>query len=117
MTLFLNLINGVIYHELKNPLNSLVAQIYSMEGFFSNFYEIIQKISEFKTLSSSQIQNLVKELQRIFEGLLSCGNKMTSSSQFIDYFVHDILDYSVLNNQWEQFMPSITVFNIKESIH
>jgi hypothetical protein len=70
----------VVYHELRNPLNSLVAQIYSMEGFFSYFYQIIQKIGELQTLSRTQTENLVSELNRIFEGLQGCGQKMTSSS-------------------------------------
>lgn len=40
---------------------------------------------------------------------------MTSSSQFIDYFVHDILDYTVLTNEQDDFKPNVKVFNIKES--
>jgi len=40
---------------------------------------------------------------------------MTSSSQFIDYFVHDILDYTVLTNEQDDFKPNVEVFNIKES--
>ena len=42
---------------------------------------------------------------------------MTSSSQFIDYFVHDILDYTVLTNEQSDFKPNFEVFNIKESFN
>ena len=60
---------------------------------------MIQKISELKSLTETQTTLLVSELKKIFQGLRTCGHKMTSSSQFIDYFVHDILDYTVLTNE------------------
>ena len=41
---------------------------------------------------------------------------MTSSSQFIDYFVHDILDYTQLTNELGFFKPNSEVFDIKECI-
>ena len=41
---------------------------------------------------------------------------MTSSSQFIDYFVHDILDYTQLTNEHGFFKPIAEVFDIKECI-
>ena len=31
------------------------------------------------------------------------SNKMNSSSKFIDYFVHDMLDYTVLSNDNKNF--------------
>lgn len=42
---------------------------------------------------------------------------MTSSSQFIDYFVHDILDYTVLTNEQDDFKPNVEVFDIKKSFN
>jgi signal transduction histidine kinase len=41
---------------------------------------------------------------------------MKSSSQFIDYFVHDILDYTLLKNEHGQFKRNMQVFDLKESI-
>ena len=34
---FLSLINAAVSHELRNPLNSLIGQINSMQSFFENF--------------------------------------------------------------------------------
>ena len=48
---FLDITKAVISHELRNPLNSLVGQIISMDGFFDNFFEIISLIGEQKSLS------------------------------------------------------------------
>ena len=41
---------------------------------------------------------------------------MISATKFIDFFVHDILDYTLLNNKENKFTKNIAVFNIKNSI-
>lgn len=38
---FLEMINGAVSHELRNPLNSMIGQISSMQDFFENFQDII----------------------------------------------------------------------------
>jgi signal transduction histidine kinase len=39
---FLEMINGAVSHELRNPLNSMIGQISSMQDFFANFHQIIE---------------------------------------------------------------------------
>ena len=46
----------------------------------------------------SNIDGYRKKVNNIFEGLKTCGSKMKTAGQFIDFFIHDVLDYSVLNN-------------------
>jgi len=46
----------------------------------------------------------------------TCGSKIFSATKFIDFFVHDILDYTLLNEKEENFMPNNTVFNLKIGI-
>ena len=41
---------------------------------------------------------------------------MVSSTKFIDFFVHDILDYTILNKDSKNFTKNITVFNIKYAV-
>jgi hypothetical protein len=41
---------------------------------------------------------------------------MNSASKFIDFFVHDILDYSILMNNSAAFKPENEVFDIREGI-
>ena len=41
---------------------------------------------------------------------------MTSASKFIDFFVHDILDYTLLNKESKNFMKDKKVFNITEAV-
>lgn len=41
---------------------------------------------------------------------------MFSATKFIDFFVHDILDYSILNKEEKNFSKNFGVFDIREAI-
>jgi hypothetical protein len=45
-----------------------------------------------------------------------CGRKINQAIQFIDFFVHDILDYSVLNNKEKNFVAQNSFFDVKEAV-
>ena len=55
-------------------------------------------------------------LKLICEGLETNASKMTSSAKFIDYFVHDMLDYTVLTNDCSNFIKNVTRFDIRTVI-
>ena len=48
--------------------------------------------------------------------MILSGKKITSSAQLIDYFIHDMLDYSILNGKSKIFMKNINPFNLKKCI-
>ena len=41
---------------------------------------------------------------------------MSSAAKFIDYFVHDILDYTILNKEEKNFAKDITSSDIRATI-
>ena len=41
--------------------------------------------------------------------------KLVSAAKFIDFFVHDILDYTVLCRDSKNFVKNMEVFNIKHA--
>ena len=49
--------------------------------------------------------------------MAECNKKLGCSVKFIDFFVHDILDYTLLMKQQSNFMKNNTVFNIKEAMN
>ena len=57
-----------------------------------------------------------EKIRLIWTGLETNSFKMTSSAKFIDYFVHDMLDYTVLTNDKQNFIKDLQEFNVKESI-
>jgi hypothetical protein len=42
---------------------------------------------------------------------------MTSAAKFIDFFVHDILDYSILNKEEKNFTKALAIFDIREAVN
>ena len=49
-------------------------------------------------------------------GLRKCAKKIDGASKFIDYFVHDILDYTILSKDELGFIKQCTVFDINKAI-
>jgi len=41
---------------------------------------------------------------------------MSSATKFIDFFVHDILDYTILNKEEKNFIKNCSVFNVKNAV-
>jgi hypothetical protein len=39
-----------------------------------------------------------------------------NASNFIDFFVHDILDYTMLNKESTNFTKNISAFDIRDSV-
>jgi hypothetical protein len=52
----------------------------------------------------------------IYEKLIESGSKLTSASKFLDFFVHDILDYTMLNKNETEFHKNIENFDIREAV-
>ena len=42
---------------------------------------------------------------------------MTSSANIIDFFVHDILDYTILTNDDKNFIKDLTIFDIRDAVN
>ena len=45
-----------------------------------------------------------------------CVRKMGSATKFIDFFVHDILDYTLLKKESVNFVKNVEVFNIQSAV-
>lgn len=52
----------------------------------------------------------------MLEGLNGCGYKIISATKFIDFFVHDILDYTVLSKDGTNFIKNWGIFDIRTAI-
>ena len=97
---FLTLINAAVSHELRNPLNSLINQAMFMKSYLLNFKKLI---SARKNEQDRDNNKVFEEIEAIVEGIDGCARKMQNATKLIDFFVGDILDYSVINEASENF--------------
>ena len=92
-----------------------------MEGHFEQFEEILEQINlmsknGFANANGQVLNKLQGFLIDLLKGLKTCGKKMTSAAKFIDFFVHDILDYTMLNKEEKSFTKALMVFDIREAV-
>jgi hypothetical protein len=57
-----------------------------------------------------------EKLGKIHLGLEKCSTKMSSACKFIDFFVHDVLDYTILNKDSKNFIKNSSNFDINIAI-
>ena len=105
--------NGAVSHELRNPLSSLLAGIDLMNSYISNLKYLIECLDN---VDEDIIRDSKSKIKKVLLNLEINSNKMNSSSKFIDYFVHDLLDYTVLSNDSQNFIKQNSEFSLNESI-
>ena len=113
---FLTLINATVSHELRNPLASLIGQRDQLKDLLKNLKEVIT-YSEKLASHIPEMAKITKVMKNIHEGLNTCTKKIVSASKFIDYFVHDMLDYTILNKEEKNFTKTLEKFNIQNAIN
>ena len=69
-----------------------------MDICFEQFSTIIDQIE------ITPINTIKLELQKVYTKFQCCSKKMIAASKFIDFFVHDILDYTILNRDSLKFV-------------
>lgn len=107
---FSTLMNAALSHELRNPLNSLIGGIDTMKNYLQNILVVIEKLDENQLTDSDQI--ILDKLKLISKGLHTNQRKMGNQTGLIDYFVHNMLDYSILLNNDESFTKEKNNFDI-----
>ena len=112
---FSTLMNAAVSHELRNPLNSLIGGIQTMKAYLSNLKKVIESLEVHP--EDPFIKLILNKLNLIKEGLSTNSVKMTNSANLLDYFVHDMLDYTILTNSVENFLKDNSSFDIAECIN
>lgn len=59
---------------------------------------------------------LLAQLKNIKLKIKLVNDKINSATKFIDFFVHDLLDYAILQKKKNNFIKDLKVFDVKEAI-
>ena len=79
-----------------------------MAEFFKQFQALINRTDD---------EEIKGRLYEVYKGLQVCSRKMSSATKFIDFFVHDILDYTILNKDEKNFTKNMAIFSIQNSVN
>lgn len=105
--------NGAVSHELRNPLSSLIAGIDLLNSYINNLKYLIECLDH----TNEDVIRISKvKIKKVLDNMETNSRKMNSSSKFIDYFVHDMLDYTVLSNDKKNFIKKNAEFSLNGSI-
>lgn len=108
---FLAMINACVSHELRNPLNSIIAQNIQKYHLYQKLHKLIDQYKRYKR---SDFDDFLQEISLILQ-TLNAGQKIQeSSASIMTFMVQDLLDYAQIKAG--KFRKNICVFNIKESI-
>lgn len=78
--------------------------------------KIIKRLGNNDLMTPQQVSQLVTSLVSIKIELKAACNKTETGAKFIDFFVHDILDFSVLNNNGKNFTKVSKVCDIRNAV-
>ena len=65
---------------------------------------------------STDRNKMFERIETIFSGIDVCARKMQHATKYIDFFVGDILDFSVLNVASKNFKKESKLFDIRKAI-
>lgn len=112
---FHSMINATVSHELRNPLNSMILQLECMNHNLKQLIKI-QKVIKNTHAMNSTFKKDFEQLESHINQLKDSGRRINNSSKLIDFFVHDILDYAVLNGKNQNFTKRIQIFDVRDSV-
>lgn len=105
---FQQIINACVSHELRNPLNSIAAQILNQKMLFAKLEDLLSN----QDLSQAELRSAVRSLLcNLYEGL----EIHESSTEMMTFLVQDLLDFAQIKA--EKFRKNEKPFEIENCIN
>ena len=106
----LSMINACVSHEMRNPLNSIIAQNIEKEEMYKKIQELTNQFISKKI----KTKKFLKEHDTIMKKLKSGWKIQQSSANILGYIVQDLLDYAQI--QSGNFRKNVMEFNVISAI-
>ena len=104
---FLGLVNACVSHELRNPLNSIVAENTLKKKVIEQIYKDIEVISR-------DSYELYEKLKLSVNKIMKSVKVEESSTDLMGFLIQDLLDYAQIKAG--KFRKNIKKFNIREAV-
>ena len=109
----LQTVNAFVSHELRNPLNSILAQILCDKTLLAEVLEIVTDEAfqkKFKKRERPLLRRLIKYLRQIEASI----ETQESSANLMVFMVHDFLDLAQIKNG--KFRKNVGLVNIRDIV-
>jgi signal transduction histidine kinase len=110
----LQTVNASVSHELRNPLNSIIAQVACEKTVLRELKKIFES-QEFQNIFGEKHKRVYRMIMSLFSQLEESNQIAESSAEFMVCMVQDFLDYAQLKQN--KFRRNITRFNIRDLVH
>lgn len=101
----MGLVNACVSHELRNPLNSIVAENTLKEKVIEKIYKDIQEVTSLE---------LKQQLENSIFKIIKSVKVERSSTDLMSFLIQDLLDYAQIKAG--KFRKNIKRFNVRESV-
>ena len=109
----LEMINACVSHEMRNPLNSIVAHNIEKKFLYAKLEDTLSQLEQ-EVLSGTRASKLVEKSQFILNKL-KVGLKVQESSSFcLQFMIQDMLDFAQIKQG--KFRTNLEQFDIIEAV-
>ena len=106
---FTSLINACVSHELRNPLNSIIAKNIEKSALY------LQLQKKLKLMDTNiQDKDNFKQCFDILDELVEGKKVQQNSAELMSFIIQDLLDFSQIKG--DKFRKNNTVFNIEDTV-
>ena len=95
----LQLINATVSHELRNPLSAIISQVTQLKVLLDYLKSLIEALRMIKGMKS-----IMERLETFYKRVDASIVRISFTSQFIEFFVNDMLDFAVLQKSNQNFI-------------
>lgn len=106
---FTSLINACVSHELRNPLNSIIAKNIEKVALYEKLKNNFQRFGQ-----SVKMSDIFRACQEILEKLTDGVEVQQNSAKMMQFIIQDMLDFAQIKS--DKFRHNYQLFNIRESI-
>ena len=116
MQSFVTMMQASVSHEIRNPLASLTYKLNELRSLIKQSQAMQRKLKN-NNMSEQGLSKIKQELIVTNARIDDCARKVFAIAQYIDFFLHDMLDFGVLSEKAENFVRTIETFDLQETLY